>query len=211
MKLNDMKSIRLPALVSAAVLVTFVMLTPAYCQTDGTALLLEMSPAEGGKITPGPGVHQYDKDADVVLTAVPNPGYQFVYWLGDVSDSTASTTIVYLNSPKIVIAVFERARYEYMDIVDRAQLSLGRGELIPTGPDYARTEGNPGGGRRPPKIEWPKPPKEPEFPVPEKGEPELPVPVPEPATAVLLAFGALLAVGKGQRTSAKNRRTHNAK
>ena len=205
-----MKSISLPKLC-AAVLVSFVLFTPAYCQIDGTALLLEQSPAEGGRITPAAGLHQYDKYADVVLTAVPNPGFQFVYWLGDVSDATASTTIVYLNSPKIVIAVFERVRYEYMTVVDRAQLSVGRSELISSARDYARTEAGSGSGRRPPpEFERPKPPKEPEFPVPQQGEPEFPVPVPEPATAALLALGAaLIATKRGTKQSAANTGIHN--
>lgn len=201
-------------MTAAALLLCSV--SPAHAQIENTALLIQKSPAEGGKINIGEGVHRFEKDAEVTLRAIPNPGYQFVYWLGDVSDAASSTTVVYLDTPKIVIAVFESVRYEFVDLLERAQVSLGRGGLIPSPPDYARTGVSPIGGRRPPKFRWPKLPQlpeAPEFPVPEEGEPEFPVPgdgddvdfpvpIPEPATVVLLGFGGLIVCRRaGKRKS----------
>lgn len=181
------------------------LLSPAYAQIENTALLIQKSPVEGGKINLGEGAHRFEKDAEVTLRAIPNPGYQFVYWLGDVSDAASSTTVVYLDTPKIVIAVFESVRYEFVDLVERAQISVGQGGLTPSPPDYAATGASPIGGKRPPKFEWPTWPEPPEFPVPQEGEPEFPVPgdgdgddvdfpvpIPEPATVMLLGFGALI-------------------
>ncbi len=158
-------------------------------------------------------MHRFEKDAEVTLRAIPNPGYQFVYWLGDVSDAASSTTVVYLDTPKIVIAVFESVRYEFVDLVERAQISVGRGGLIPSPPDYSRRGGGGGGRKRPPKFEWPPWPEPPEFPVPQEGEPEFPVPgdgddvdfpvpIPEPATVMLLGFGGLIVCRRaGKRKS----------
>jgi len=196
--------------------VLYGLLEPAYCQgpasrpfaewqlrTDTTVLLLQQSPPQGGKITPKVGVHQFDLNAEVTLTAIPEPGYYFVYWMGDVSDPTANSTIVYLDAPKIVIAVFERSEYELL-LEEELQNTLGGGgRLYPSAADYSRQGGGGGGGKRPKKFKWPprpqpeKPPgpeKEPdEFPVPEQPD-EFPIPVPEPATVLLLGLGSLLGV-----------------
>ncbi len=195
------QSVPRPAFGLVAALITLALFSPAYCQTDGTALLIEQSPVQGGRLNLTPGVHTFDKYAEVTLTATPNPGWQFVYWLGDVTNATSSTTIVYLDNPKIVIAVFERAKYEYTDITDRAQLSLGYPGMIPSGADYSRQGYSGGGGRRRLERGGEQPPeeKEPEFPVPEteaefpvpETEPEFPVPVPEPASMAILVLGAM--------------------
>ncbi len=74
--------------------------------------MLEASPAEGGILNIPTGVHAYDMYADITLKATPKPGYQFVCWLGSVSNSVTSSTTVFLNSPKMVIAVFERNEFE---------------------------------------------------------------------------------------------------
>jgi len=185
-------------------LLVSIVSVSAYCQTSNTALLIQQSPVEAGTVTPSPGVHNFELDTEVTLTAVPEPGYQFVYWLGDVSDPTSSRTIVLLNAPKIVIAVFERVEYEVLSVIESTK-STPIGGLIPSAGDYGRQGYSGGGGRRPRRRTWPQPkpwenddlpvPKEglDDFPVPEQGQDEFPVPnLPEPATALILALGALL-------------------
>lgn len=178
-------------IVSCAILLLFLA-GPAYCEQDGTALLLELSPAEGGNVNLEAGVHVFDRDAEVTLIAVPNPGYRFVYWLGNVTDATASTTTVCLDTPKIVIAVFERSKLALVEFEEGPQGSVGRGGLMRSGADYSSGIGQGITVWKPSHWQPPQPPEEQEedFPVPE-GEPDFPVPVPEPATVCLLGIGGL--------------------
>ena len=99
------------SIVLAIVVIVGGLAGPAYCQTNGVALLLQQTPVQGGTLNLSMGVHNFELYTEVTLTAIAKPGYQFVYWLGDVRDSTSNNTTVYLDGPKIIIAVFERARY----------------------------------------------------------------------------------------------------
>ena len=125
----------------------------------------------------------------VTLTAKPRPGYQFVYWLGDVSDPTSNHTTVYLNAPKIIVAVFERTEYELKIEVTHGIPGSTRGGIRPSTADYSRRGGGDGGGGG---NDQPKPPPPPP-PEPPKHDPDIPVPVPEPATVLLLAVGSFFA------------------
>jgi hypothetical protein len=136
-------------------------------------------------------VHYLELDTSVTLTAVPRPGYQFIYWLGDVSDPELNRTTAYLDAPKIIIAIFERAEFELEDMSEATQGIPGglAGGLIASAPDFSRQEFSGGGARRQSVSRPPAQPPEPE-PLP---PPEIPVPVPEPTTLVLLAVGSYLA------------------
>jgi hypothetical protein len=191
------------SLAAGAIFCLLCLASAGYCQD--TALMLEVSPVNGGTLNFSTGVHNFDRDAAVTLTAIPKPGYQFVYWIGSVHNAANSTTIVSLDSPKIVIAVFERSRFDWIDIEEPAALSLGSGGPFGSAGDIAAGLEQAGGAKRPSKFHWPKPPEPPdEFPVPEgddENNEDFPVPVPEPATITILLTGMLVIAGR------RNRRT----
>jgi len=161
----------------------------------GYSLLIEQSPIDAGKVSPQTGVYKAGLDEVVTLTAIARPGYQFVYWLGDVTDPTTNETTILVDSPKIVIAVFERSKFD-LPLEAGIVSGLGGGGMLRV-PDFRPRGGGGGGGRfrKPPEPIEPPEPLEHEFPVP--AEP-FPVPenddeeIPEPATAVLLGLGTLL-------------------
>ena len=192
MKRSSSICVRRKAAILAAIFILCALLKPAYCETDGTALLLQQAPVQGGTITPDVGVHHFDLNTDVTLTAVPRPGYQFIYWLGDVSDPTANRTVVYLDAPKIVVAIFERAEYKFLDVQERAQSAPGGG-LFAGAADYARQGFWGGGGRRPQSR--PRPPDQEPQPEPD----DFPVPIPEPTTICLLGLGGLILLPRRRR------------
>jgi hypothetical protein len=195
MKQNSSISIRWQGVIFALAVVLYGLLEPAYCsaewqpRTDGTVLLMQQPYSRAGAVTPDVGVHHCDLDAEVLLTAVPKPGYYFVYWIGDVSDPTAISTTIYMDTPKIVLAVFARSEFELLD--ETMMLGGGGGGgLRPSAADYSR-QGFSGGGGVFVEGESPSSPEEP----PEELPDEFPVPAaPEPATALLLGLGSLLIV-----------------
>ncbi|HUW19566.1 MAG TPA: hypothetical protein VMW16_09710 [Sedimentisphaerales bacterium] len=167
--------------IIAIVAISPGLLQPAYSRTSSSVLLLQKTPFQGGKTTPDVGVHRFDANAPVVLTAIPKAGYQFVYWLGDVSDPTENSTTVSLDSPKIVIAVFEQVLYGAAVAEGQASGGPGGG-LVANYERYATYAAKGSGvGPKPPKIhyEWP---------------------VPEPTAAGLIIGGSLFAfAGRGAK------------
>ena len=172
-------------------IIAFGLTIPAYCQTKDIVLLLEQTPVKGGEITPVAGVHHFKPGTEIMLTAVPKPGYKFIHWLGEVSDATASSTVVYLDKPKVIIAVFEQA--EHGISADGGGLPIGGGGgagggLFPTALDFSRPGGFGGGGGKkvkPQQLFYSMKGKKPSPKAPE---------VPEPATGLLLMLGGLFAL-----------------
>jgi hypothetical protein len=192
MKRGGITSIRRRDLTLAAAIIVCGLFAPANCQAEEVLLLLEQTPVKGGDITPGTGVHHFKSGSEIVLSANPKPGYQFVHWLGDVSDATANSTVVYLNKPKVIVAVFEQAKYNTKDVLSA---SGGGGGLIPTAGNFFPQGGispaGGGGGGKPGPVTYVLDGK--------KTTPE----VPEPATGVLLVMGSLFAFARrrGKKSS----------
>jgi len=169
----------------------------ADCQTAEVGLLIQQSPTQGGEVHPTAGVYRLRPYSQITLTAVPQRGYQFVYWLGDVSDPSSTTTIVYLDRPKIIIAVFEPMEFDHSIVSQSAaggtQTSSSGGgasggsSLISSSGSVFFAGG--GGAVNPPtgggEGDNPNPPGPPGPPPPQ------PPPVPEPATILLLGLGGL--------------------
>ncbi len=174
----------------AFIIVVGGVMTPAYCQNHNISLLVQQTPNEGGAVTPVAGVYAFEAESEVTLTATPSPGYEFICWLGDVSDHEANSTVVLLNKPKIVVAVFEQ----------------NQGGL-----DVAGIPGGGGGGGsvaaasssgiiQPASLSSTTGAK-PQSAVYSSGSSETPE-IPEPATGVLLTLGSLFAFTKRRRKKA---------
>ncbi len=192
MKMYCVKSTSEKVIIFVVMLFISCFSHTAHSQSIQVAVLLQQSPSKGGIITPNPGVHHFDLNTEVTLTAFPEPGYQFIYWLGDVTDPAANRTTAYLNKPKIIIAVFDKSGYESSFKGQGA--SGGRaytsgGDLVNSGAFYGQSgfSGGVTSGPRPSKSSSnnyaDKPSDKPYEP-----------PIPEPATAILLALGGCLSM-----------------
>jgi hypothetical protein len=198
MKHVNLKSLSCVAFVCCATFL-FCFSAQASGQEDGTSLMLEVSPPQGGYLNIVPGVHSYDRFAVVTLVATPKPGYQFVYWLGNVSDATTGTTMVFLDSPKLVIAVFARNKFE----------TVGLGELGGPGSGMigggGGSDGSGGGltrssGESDASLEQATGGKRSSRHLAGHND-DIPVPVPEPVSAALF-FAGVLMLARSRRNGA---------
>jgi hypothetical protein len=157
----------------------------AFSQENTAAVLVQLSPLNGGEVNPGLGLHTIAQNSEMALSAVAKPGYQFMYWIGDVAEPTSQKTIALVNTPKIIIAVFERVEYDFLD----------RNVEIKSAPmGGLSASGRPprSGGLDTPSFGRP-PADRPDMPRPPKDDGDVPVPsTPEPTTVVLLSLGALI-------------------
>ena len=63
---------------------------------------------DGSGITiPASGEHSYDEGREVEITAVPDDGWSFSGWIGDVADSTSPTTNITVDEDMEFIAKFD--------------------------------------------------------------------------------------------------------
>lgn len=184
MKWGDSTSVLWRGVILAVAIIALGFFTPAQCQAKkDVMLLLEQSPVKGGDISPVPGTYHFKPNSKVTLTAVPKPGYRFLHWLGDVSDPTATKTVVHLNKPKIVVALFEQNEHRLgkAEGLPGSGGGGGGGGLLSTPADLRFPGGfSAGGGSTRPQIQ-------PHTYVIKGTEP-----VPEPASGLFLLVGGLL-------------------
>jgi hypothetical protein len=172
----------------AFIIVAGSMVVPAYCQTYNITLLVQQTPNEGGAVTPIAGVYTFEPESEVTLTATPNPGYEFIYWLGDVSDHDSKNTVVLLDKPKIVIAVFEQAQ-NGLDIAGVPSGGGGRSMTTASSVGYSQPASLSSTVGAQPQTQSV---------VYSSGSETLPV-IPEPATGIFLTLGSLFAFAKRRR------------
>ena len=69
-------------------------------------LKMKVEPEEGGTTIPEPGNHDYPTGDTISISALPNAGYTFSHWDGDVEDPDSADTDIILIENKTVKAVF---------------------------------------------------------------------------------------------------------
>ncbi len=192
------------ATVCLSVLAVLMTSGTAFAAQGGYSLVLQVSPANGGVVTPAAsseGVYSAYAEENVTVSATPSPGYRFVYWLGDVGDQTANETSVSMNAPKMVVAVFERSDFDFSQVVSRSVSSPGGGGLRRSpSPISNNSTPSAAGGYVPDYPDFPDFPEDPEDPDEENPGDDLPVPgkmgeenpIPEPATVFIFGAGAVL-------------------
>ena len=162
------------------IVVVLGCIAPLMAQDSKLALLVQKSPEYGGSVTPLAGVNMVGERQLVEINAVPKDGYEFVHWLGEVTESTNRNTTVLLDSPKIVVAVFERAELATVASsgVEAAPASGGGAPRVSSASPSSGLQGLSSPG-------YVSPPRKP-----------TPTPVPEPATMLILGTGALMLARK---------------
>jgi hypothetical protein len=159
------------AALTMVMLAVGFMSSPVYSKAE-TALMIQQSPASGGEINIGTGVHYYGSGSEVTLVATPKPGYRFVYWLGDVSDETSNNTTAQLDNPKIIIAVYEREEYAFLEETSFVVQGAAAADRMTAAPQAS--------GKDLPSVD------------PNPDDPDDPKPTPEPVTGLLFALGGLM-------------------
>jgi hypothetical protein len=208
----------------AGFIVKFALIAAAFLPTARSRavevpLLLQQSPSGGGVVIPSPGVHRFTLNAQITLTAIPHPGYEFIYWLGDVVDPRANRTQAFVDKPKIIVAVFGPTQYQTLSAGADEAAAGGGGRLVGGGfltaaSDFVRPRPiRIQGGSATPQSSWSggfsfvfELPSESETDSGQSTQPE--PPIPEPATALLLLMGSwfLHLGGKGHsRTQSRSR------
>ncbi|MDY6990935.1 MAG: hypothetical protein SWQ30_23075, partial [Thermodesulfobacteriota bacterium] len=85
--------------------------TANFAEIPQVTHVLTMAVTGNGSTTPSVGVHTYDADTIVDISAIADSCWQFVNWTGDVADPNASSTTVTMDSDKTVTANFSQISY----------------------------------------------------------------------------------------------------
>jgi Divergent InlB B-repeat domain len=102
------------------------------------SLTIGVSPAAGGTTSPSPGTTVQCRDSIVSITAIPNPGYTFTGWSGNVSFPANASTVLVMAEPQSVTANFASCNC-VADV--SAYVTVTRGPIVlnPITKRYAQT------------------------------------------------------------------------
>jgi len=122
---------------------TNIVLTANFQQLGGGgaggttySLLVSVSPQGAGTVSLNPAGGVYTAGTQVTLTAIPNSGYVFSNWAGDLSGTTNPATIT-MNSNKTVVAVFTQQQVQqYTLTTSVSPAGAGTVSLNPAGGVY---------------------------------------------------------------------------
>jgi Divergent InlB B-repeat domain len=78
------------------------------CGSISTSYTLTVQVNGSGTTTPAVGTHTYIQGEVVNLTAVPEKGWHFINWTGDVADPKSPITTLTMNASKTVVANFKK-------------------------------------------------------------------------------------------------------
>ena len=119
---------------------TNIVLTANFQQLSGGvttySLSVSVSPTGAGTVSLNPAGGVYTAGTQVTLTAIPNSGYVFSNWAGDLSGTTNPATII-MNSNKSVTAVFTQQQVQqYTLTTSVSPQGAGTVSLNPAGGVY---------------------------------------------------------------------------
>lgn len=100
-------------------------------------LSTSVNPNNSGEVTPSEGI--FSDGEEIELSAIPNDGYQFIEWSGDVIGSENPKTVL-MNSDKLITAEFEKREYPLnISITGEGQVSERVISLAKTEYEYGKS------------------------------------------------------------------------
>lgn len=111
-----------------------LLLTAAGCGREVSQSTLTIEIEGTGQATPSEGSHEYSTDSFVEITAIPDTGWQFKEWTGEVAEAQQAETAVLMDKDKTVKAIF-------MEETDPGHLTFDSSTGTIT--DYNRKDGGP--------------------------------------------------------------------
>jgi hypothetical protein len=107
-----------PNLLSLGDITVTAMFSDSTSAPDSLTIILNTADATMGTTDPAPGVHSYAVGEQSTLTALPNPGYEFLYWIESItvagmtmSDTLYPPTISMVINPIYAGATLEITAY----------------------------------------------------------------------------------------------------
>ncbi|GEM_PF-2469250 len=92
-----------------------------------------------GTVDPPPGSHEKDEDSTVSLAAEPDPGWEFVEWIGDVSSPGQEETTVLMDGDKTVKVVFAEEDPDEVEYTLTIEIE-GEGQVTPAPGEHSYQE-----------------------------------------------------------------------